>query len=103
MQRAKKAIFEKYFRASKANNIIKEIYGIAQGVREILFEYWERYKQLCVRFPHHQISDQLLIQYFYSGLLSHDWSTIDDAASGALVDKIPSEAKKLISKMAATM
>lgn len=54
---------------------------------ESLFEYWERYKQLCTRFPHHQISDQLLIQYFYSSLLANDRANIDVAVGGALADK----------------
>jgi hypothetical protein len=52
---------DKFFPALRATNIRKEIYGITQITRETLYEYWERYKQLCANFPHHQISDQLLI------------------------------------------
>lgn len=95
----KKQFLEKFILASRANNIQKEIYGIGQGFGEILFEYWERYKQLCTSFPHHQISNQLLIQYLYFGLLSHDWGMIDVAGGGALVDKTPAKAIKLISTM----
>ncbi|XP_061357241.1 uncharacterized protein LOC133301611 [Gastrolobium bilobum] len=48
-----------------------------------------------------QISKQLLIVYFYEGLLHMDRNLIDAASRGVLVDKIPDEAKALISNMAA--
>ena len=68
---------------------------------ETLYEYWERFKRLCASCPYHQISDQLLIQYFYEGLLSMDRSMIDAASGGALVDLTPTAAKNLKSNMAA--
>ncbi|RDX80723.1 hypothetical protein CR513_38697, partial [Mucuna pruriens] len=40
--------------------------------RETLHEYWERFNKLCATCPHHQISEQLLIQYFYEGLMMMD-------------------------------
>ena len=43
--------------------------------------------------PHHQIPDQLLIQYFYEGLMPIDRSIIDAASGGALVDKTPGAAR----------
>ena len=46
-------------------NIRKEICGIRQSHGETLAEYWERFELLCIQCPHHQIPDQLLIQYFY--------------------------------------
>ena len=51
--------------------------------------------------PHHQIPDQLLIQYFYEGLMPIDRSIIDAASEGALVDRTPEAARQLISNMAA--
>ncbi|KAA0058334.1 uncharacterized protein E6C27_scaffold409G00180 [Cucumis melo var. makuwa] len=53
----KKKFLEKFFLASKANNIRKEIYGIRQAFGESLSEYWERFKELCASFPHHHIFD----------------------------------------------
>jgi len=50
---------------------------------------------------HHQMSDQLLIQYFYEGLMPIDRSIIDVACGGALVDKTLEVARQLISNMAA--
>ena len=58
---------EKYFLASRVANIRKEICGVRQHNGESLNKYWERFKKLCASCPHHQISEQLLIQYFYEG------------------------------------
>ena len=97
----KKAFLEKYFPASKATIIRKEICAIRQEGGKTLYEYWERFKRLCASYPHHQISESLLIQYFYEGLTMRDKSMLDAASGGALVDKTPMEARNLISNMAA--
>lgn len=96
----KKQFLEKYFPASRATNIRKDIFGIKQLPGETLYEYWERFKQLCASCSQHQISDQLLIQYFYEGLSLMDRSMIDAASGGVLVNKTPTQARKLISNMA---
>ena len=97
----KRMFLEKYFPASRAANIRKEICSIRQNNAESLYEYWERFKKLCANCPHHQIPEQLLIQYFYEGLLLMDRSMIDAASGGALVDKTPDAARNLIANMAA--
>ena len=97
----KRLFLEKYFQASRAANIRKEICSVRQHNRESLHEYWERFKKLCASCPHHQISEQLLIQYFYEGLLPTDRSMIDAASGGALVDKTPKAVRNLIANMAA--
>ncbi|RDY00129.1 hypothetical protein CR513_16727, partial [Mucuna pruriens] len=86
--------------ASRTASIRKEIYGIRQHAGETLHEYWERFNKLCATCPHHQISKQLLIQYFYEGLSMTDRSMIDAASGGALMDKTPAAARHLISNMA---
>ncbi|XP_038975772.1 uncharacterized protein LOC120106796 [Phoenix dactylifera] len=97
----KRLFLEKYFPASRAANIRKEICGVRQQNGESLHEYWERFKKLCASCPHHQISEQLLIQYFYEGLQPTERSMIDGASGGALVDKTPKTARNLITNMAA--
>ncbi|XP_074572638.1 uncharacterized protein LOC141829123 [Curcuma longa] len=96
----KKAFLEKFFPASRTAIIRKNICGIQQVVGESLYDYWERFKKLCSSCPQHQISEQLLVQYFYEGLLPMDRSMIDAAAGGALVNKTPEQARELISNMA---
>ena len=91
-----KLFLEKLFPASRAASIRKEICGIRQIDRESLHEYWEWFKKLRASFPHLQISEQLLIQYFYEGLLPMDRNIMDDASGEALVDKTPTDAINLL-------
>ncbi|RDX70502.1 hypothetical protein CR513_50245, partial [Mucuna pruriens] len=95
-----KRTLEKFFPASKIMTIWKEICGIRQHVEETLHEYWERFNRLCATCQHHHISEQLLIQYFYKGLMMMDRSMIDAASGGALMDKTPAAERHLISDMA---
>ncbi|XVF50631.1 hypothetical protein PTKIN_Ptkin04bG0117300 [Pterospermum kingtungense] len=66
-----------------------------------LYEYWERFKQLCFSCPQHGIPEQLLLQYFYEGLLPMERRMMDAASGGAMVNKTPQEIRELISTMAA--
>ena len=97
----KRLSLEKYFPASRATNIRKKICGVKQHNGESLHEYWERFKKLCASYPHYQISEQLLIQFFCEGLLPSDRSMIDAASGGALLDKTPEAARNLITNIAA--
>ena len=83
----KRLFLEKYFPASKAPTIRKETHGIWKYNGESLYEYWKHFKKLCASCPHHQISEQLLIQYFYEGLMPMEWSMINAVSGGALVDQ----------------
>nr|KYP41233.1 hypothetical protein KK1_037397 [Cajanus cajan] len=97
----KRLFLEKFFPASKTTTIRKEICGIRQLNGETLYEYWERFNKLCATCPQQQISEQLLIQYFYEGLTLMNRNMIDAASGGALMDKTPNAARQLISNMAA--
>ncbi|KAL2226707.1 UNVERIFIED_CONTAM: hypothetical protein Sindi_2029400 [Sesamum indicum] len=97
----KKQFLENYFPTSRTTNIRKEISGIRQFFGESFYEYWGRFKQLVESCPHHQIPDHLLIQYFYEGLSEANRSLVDAASGGALYDKTPIVARKLITTMAA--
>ncbi|XP_051141221.1 uncharacterized protein LOC127258426 [Andrographis paniculata] len=96
----KKKFLEKYFPASRAAILRKEICGIKQQSGETLHEYWERFNKLIIKCPQHQIPSQLLIQYFYDGLSLMDRNIIDAASGGALVNKTPAQAWDLIARMA---
>ncbi|XP_027152472.1 uncharacterized protein LOC113752560 [Coffea eugenioides] len=96
----KKKFLKKFFPASRAASLRKEICSIKQYPGESLYDYWERFNKLCTRCPQYQISEQLLIQYFYEGLQPSDRSIIDAASGGALANKTPREAWLLIESMA---
>ena len=97
----KRLFLEKFFPASRAATIRKDVCGIRQISGVTLREYGERFKKLCASCPHHQLSDQLLIQYLYEGLLPMDRSMMDATSGGALVDKTPTVARDLIANMVA--
>ncbi|RDY14154.1 hypothetical protein CR513_00821, partial [Mucuna pruriens] len=66
----KHMFLEKFFPVSRTVTIRKEICGIRQHFGETLHAYWERFNKLYATCPYHHISEQLLIQYFYKGLMS---------------------------------
>ncbi|KAK4407771.1 Retrovirus-related Pol polyprotein from transposon opus [Sesamum angolense] len=96
----KQQFLQRFFPASRATHLRKEIYGIRQLNGESLYEYWERFKELVASYPHHQFTESLLIQYFYEGLSGMDRRMVDAASGGALIDKTPDEAQHLISTIA---
>ncbi|KAL0378595.1 UNVERIFIED_CONTAM: hypothetical protein Sradi_3165000 [Sesamum radiatum] len=96
----KQQFLQRFFPASRATHLRKEIYGISQSNGESLYEYWERFKVLVASYPHHQFTESLLIQYFYKGLSGMDRHMVDAASGGSLIDKTPKEAQHLISTMA---
>ncbi|RDX80385.1 hypothetical protein CR513_39061, partial [Mucuna pruriens] len=96
----KHMFLEKFFPASRTTTIRKEICRIRQHTGETLHEYWERFNKLCATCPHHEISEQFLIQYFCEGLSIMDKSMIDATSRGALMDKTPTTARHLIPNMA---
>ncbi|KAJ9551555.1 hypothetical protein OSB04_015600 [Centaurea solstitialis] len=91
---------DKFFPASKAATLRREICSIKQRDVETLHEYWERFKHLCVSCPQHGISEQLLLQYFYEGLLPMERKMIDAASGGAIFNKTPTQVRALITTMA---
>ncbi|KAK8544435.1 hypothetical protein V6N13_056215 [Hibiscus sabdariffa] len=96
-----KKFLDRFFPAAKASEIRRSILGIKQKYEESLHEYWERYKKLCASCPQHGLSDQTLVQYFYEGLLPTEMKMIDAASGGSLFNMTPTQAKDLISTMAA--
>ncbi|CAN6573211.1 unnamed protein product [Malus baccata var. baccata] len=96
----KRAFLEKFFPTSRIILLRKKISGIQQEEGESLPTYYERFKSLVASCPQHQMKEELLLQYFYEGLLPHERQMLDASAGGALVDKTPMAAKILIANRA---
>ncbi|CAN6691852.1 unnamed protein product [Malus baccata var. baccata] len=96
----KRAFLEKFFPTSRVILLRKRISGIQQDEGESFPTYYERFKSLVVSCPQHQMKEELLLQYFYEGLLPIERQMLDASAGGALVDKTPTAAKTLISNRA---
>ncbi|CAN6692802.1 unnamed protein product [Malus baccata var. baccata] len=95
----KQAFLEQYFPATKAASIRKDICAIRQQHGEPFGDYYEHFTHLVASCPNHQISEHLLIQYFYEGLCGTNRVMLD-AASGAFMDKTPTNAKALLKNIA---
>ncbi|CAN6677577.1 unnamed protein product [Malus baccata var. baccata] len=96
----KQAFLEQYFPATKAASIRKDICAIQQQHGEPFGDYYERFTHLVASCPNHQISEHLLIQYFYEGLCGIDRVMLDAASGGAFMDKTPINAKALLKNIA---
>ncbi|KAM1829946.1 hypothetical protein ACFX14_022701 [Malus domestica] len=96
----KRAFLEKFFPTSRVILLRKRISGIQQNPGESFPSYYERFKSLVASCPQHQMKEELLIQYFYEGLLPMERQMLDASAGGALVDKTPGAAKVLIANRA---
>ncbi|CAN6716366.1 unnamed protein product [Malus baccata var. baccata] len=92
----KQAFLEQYFPTTKAASIRKDICAIRQQHGEPFGDYYERFTHLVASCPNHQISEHLLIQYFYEGLCGTDRIMLDAASGGAFMDKTPINAKALL-------
>ncbi|KAM1476367.1 hypothetical protein ACFXTO_038361 [Malus domestica] len=96
----KRAFLEKFFPTSRIILLRKKISGIQQEEGESFPTYYERFKSLVTSCPQHQMKEELLLQYFYEGLLPLERQMLDASAGGALVDKTPMAAKVLIANRA---
>ncbi|CAN6552303.1 unnamed protein product [Malus baccata var. baccata] len=96
----KRAYLEKFFPTSRIILLRKKISGIQQEEGESFPTYYERFKSLVAFCPQHQMKEELLLQYFYEGLLPLERQMLDASVGGALVDKTPMAAKVLIANRA---
>ncbi|KAM1519914.1 hypothetical protein ACFX1Z_022665 [Malus domestica] len=96
----KRAFLEKFFPTSRVILLRKRISGIQQDEGESFPTYYERFKSLVASCPQHQMKEELLLQYFYEGLLPIERQMLDASAGGALVDKTPTTARTLIANRA---
>ncbi|CAN6547338.1 unnamed protein product [Malus baccata var. baccata] len=96
----KRAFLEKFFPTSRIILLRKKISGIQEEEGESFPTYYERFKSLVASCPQHQMKEELLLQYFYEGLLPLERQMLDASAGGALVDKTPMAAKVLIANRA---
>ena len=96
----KRAFLEKNFPTSRVILLRKRISGIQQNEGESFPAYYERFKTLVASCPRHQMKEEMLLQYFYEGLLPIERQMLDASAGGALVDKTPVAAKILIANRA---
>ncbi|KAL0400100.1 UNVERIFIED_CONTAM: hypothetical protein Sradi_2353300 [Sesamum radiatum] len=68
--------------------------------RESLYDAWERFKSMLRKCPHHELLVWRQVQTFYNGVTLANRATIDAAAGGTIMKKLPSEAFNIIDEIA---
>ncbi|KAL0299026.1 UNVERIFIED_CONTAM: hypothetical protein Sradi_6562400, partial [Sesamum radiatum] len=93
----------KYFPPAKTAKMLNEITSFVQLDRESLYDAWERFKSMLRKCPHHELPVWRQVQTFYNGVTLANRVTIDAAAGGTIMKKLPSEAFNIIDEIATNL
>ncbi|GJU99370.1 reverse transcriptase domain-containing protein [Tanacetum coccineum] len=87
----------KFFPPSKTTNLRNEITRFQQKFDETFYEAWDRFNEILLRgCPHHGFSELHQLDTFYNALNSNDQDSLNSAAGGNFLDKMPRECLKII-------
>ncbi|GJT09808.1 reverse transcriptase domain-containing protein [Tanacetum coccineum] len=86
----------KFFPPSKTTNLRNEITRFQQKFDETFYEAWDRFNDLLRGCPHHGFSELHQLDIFYNALNSNDQDSLNSAAGGNFLDKMPRECLKII-------
>nr|GEX08745.1 reverse transcriptase domain-containing protein [Tanacetum cinerariifolium] len=79
-----------------ATNLHNEITNFQHRFDESFSEAWDRFKDLLRAFPHHGFSKLHQLDTFYNALNSKDQDSLNSAAGGNFLDKMPCECLAII-------
>nr|GEX13729.1 reverse transcriptase domain-containing protein [Tanacetum cinerariifolium] len=85
-----------FFPNSKTTNLRNEITRFQQRFDESFYEAWDRFNDLLRACPHHGFSELNQLETFYNALTVNDHDSLNSAAGGNFLDKMPRECLKII-------
>nr|GEY90859.1 hypothetical protein [Tanacetum cinerariifolium] len=85
-----------FFPPSKTTNFRNEITRFQQRFNESFSEEWDRFNDLLRACPHHGFFELHQLDTFYNALNVNDQDSLNSAAGGNVLDKMPSECLKII-------
>nr|GFC49233.1 reverse transcriptase domain-containing protein [Tanacetum cinerariifolium] len=85
-----------FFPPSKTTNLRNEITRFQQRFDESFYEAWERFNDLLRACPHYGFSELHQLDRFYNALNINDQDSLNSAAGGNFLDKMPRECLKII-------
>nr|GEW45134.1 reverse transcriptase domain-containing protein [Tanacetum cinerariifolium] len=85
-----------FFSPSKTTNLRNEITNFQQCFDESFSEAWDRFKDLLRACPHHGFLELHQLDTFYNVLNSKDQDSLNSAAVGNFLDKMPRECLAII-------
>ncbi|GKA91809.1 reverse transcriptase domain-containing protein [Tanacetum coccineum] len=86
----------KFFPPSKTINLRNEITRFQQRFDETFYEAWDRFNDLLRACPHHGFSELHQLDTFYNALNSNDQDSLNSAAGGNFLDKMPRDCLRII-------
>nr|GEY74149.1 hypothetical protein [Tanacetum cinerariifolium] len=85
-----------FFPPSKTTSLRNEITNFQQRFDESFSEAWDRFKDLLRAYPHHGFSKLHQLDTFYNALNSRDQDSLNSAAGGNFLDKMPRDCLSII-------
>nr|GEY08962.1 DNA-directed DNA polymerase [Tanacetum cinerariifolium] len=85
-----------FFPPSKTTNLHNEITRFQQRFDESFSEAWDRFNDLLRACPHHGFFELHKLDTFYNALNVNDQDSLNSAAGGNFLDKMPSDCLKII-------
>ncbi|GJU11864.1 reverse transcriptase domain-containing protein [Tanacetum coccineum] len=85
-----------FFPPSKMTNLLNEITRFQQRFNESFYEAWDRFNDLLRACPHHGFSELHQLDTFYNALNANDQDSLNSAAGGNFLDKMPCECLRII-------
>nr|GEU86595.1 reverse transcriptase domain-containing protein [Tanacetum cinerariifolium] len=85
-----------FFSPLKMTNLRNEITRFQQRFDESFYEAWDRFNDLLRACPHHGFSELHQLDTFYNALNVNDQDSLNSAAGGNFLDKMPQECLKII-------
>nr|GEU70782.1 reverse transcriptase domain-containing protein [Tanacetum cinerariifolium] len=86
----------RFFPPFKTTNLRNEITNFQQRFDESFSKVWDRFKDLLRACPHHGLSELHQLDTFYNALNSKDKDSLNSAAVGNFLDKMPRECLTII-------
>ncbi|GJW06367.1 reverse transcriptase domain-containing protein [Tanacetum coccineum] len=86
----------KFFPPSKKTNLHNEIIRFQQRFNESFYKAWDRFNDLLRACPQHGFSELHQLDTFYNALNSNDQDSLNSAAGGNFLDKMPRECLRII-------
>ncbi|GKE61587.1 reverse transcriptase domain-containing protein, partial [Tanacetum coccineum] len=88
----------KFFPPFKTTNLRNEITRFQQRFDETFYEAWDRFNDLLRACPHHGFSELHQLDTFYNALNSNDQDSLNSAAGGNFLDKMPRDCLRIIER-----
>ncbi|GJZ89212.1 reverse transcriptase domain-containing protein [Tanacetum coccineum] len=86
----------KFFSPFKTTNLRNEITRFQQRFDETIYEAWDRFNDLLRACLHHGFSELHHLDTFYNALNSNDQDSLNFAAGGNFLDKMPRDCLRII-------